>query len=94
MGAGAETEVDDMAAFQGAQYTKVVAPYAACVWAISCEEGARVAEGDQLYTLEAMKMESMVVAPVAGLVVKIIARKGQLVHRSSVLLVIDTSDAA
>ena len=45
---------------------EVRAELTATVWKVVAEEGATVAEGDELVILESMKMEIPVVATVAG----------------------------
>ena len=45
---------------------EVRAELTATVWKVVTEEGATVAEGDELVILESMKMEIPVVATVAG----------------------------
>ncbi|MBC8413920.1 DUF2118 domain-containing protein, partial [bacterium] len=49
------------------------------VYAILVDEGDRVSKGDTLIILEAMKMETPVVAPVDGTVLTIEMEKGQVV---------------
>ena len=72
----------------------VLAPYTASVWEICCKPGDAVAEGQQLMVLEAMKMETPVMSSVAGTVVKVAAKQHQLMPRSSVLVIVDTSPDA
>lgn len=50
---------------------EVGAPMPGTVIAVHCEEGGRVAEGEPLLTLEAMKMETVVRAPLSGMVTEI-----------------------
>ncbi len=66
----------------------VEADRSACVWRIDVAEGAFVSAGDALVTVEAMKMESHVVAPVAGLVHQIACTEGQLVTPGAPLVVL------
>ena len=54
--------------------------------------GDRVATGDTLVVLEAMKMEHAVRAPHAGLVTDVRAAAGQQVDAGAVLVVVDTGD--
>jgi biotin carboxyl carrier protein len=55
----------------------------------------QVAKGDTLVVLEAMKMESPVLAPVSGRVKAIVAEQGSLAAAGQTLLVIeDAPDAA
>lgn len=48
-------------------------------------EGERVAEGQPLLLLEAMKMEMRVVAPAAGTVIRLLVQAGQAVERGQQL---------
>jgi acetyl/propionyl-CoA carboxylase alpha subunit/acetyl-CoA carboxylase carboxyltransferase component len=64
----------------------------ALVVAIQVRTGDRVAAGQLLGFLEAMKVEIAFSAPVAGVVAEIRATKGQLVPAGSVLLVIQPDD--
>ncbi|MFN3975241.1 MAG: acetyl-CoA carboxylase biotin carboxyl carrier protein subunit [Dehalococcoidia bacterium] len=52
------------------------------------EEGQRVAEGQVVAFLEAMKMENALPAPRSG-VVRLAARAGQKVQRGEVLAIIE-----
>lgn len=47
-------------------WVQVVAPFPGHVWDLSCQVGDFIAVGDQLFTLEAMKMETPVLAAVKG----------------------------
>ncbi|CBQ71278.1 related to PYC2-pyruvate carboxylase 2 [Sporisorium reilianum SRZ2] len=61
---------------------------------VCVEEGQRVAEGQELAVIEAMKMEHVIRADAdsaGGLVHRVSAQKGGIVNVSDVLLVIDTS---
>jgi biotin carboxyl carrier protein len=51
--------------------------------------GARVAKGDALLVLEAMKMEQVIRAPRAGRVASLSARAGQQVEAGLLLAVIE-----
>jgi urea carboxylase len=48
--------------------TPVRAPFIASVWQVAARPGRRVAKGDKLVSLEAMKMETVLTAPHAGTV--------------------------
>src|SRR5262249_53577759 len=65
----------------------------AVVVAVHVQSGDRVAAGQLLGFLEAMKVEIGFSAPVAGVVTEIRATKGQLVPAGSVLLVVPPDDA-
>ncbi|HEX2484078.1 MAG TPA: biotin carboxylase N-terminal domain-containing protein [Myxococcota bacterium] len=65
----------------------------AMVISVDVAPGDRVEAGQTLGFLEAMKMETAVAAPVAGVVKEVRARRGQQVAAGDVLLVIEPSDA-
>ena len=52
---------------------------------IAAAAGARVAEGDEVVVLEAMKMELPVLAPAAGTVTAILVAEGDQVSEGQVL---------
>ncbi|MFC5220346.1 urea carboxylase [Streptomyces coerulescens] len=63
----------------------VTAPFTATVWQAVAQPGATVAEGDPILSLEAMKMESKVSAPVAGTLLEIYVKPGEQVAPGQVL---------
>ncbi|MFI6549979.1 5-oxoprolinase/urea amidolyase family protein [Streptomyces prunicolor] len=66
----------------------VEAEFAASVWQLNVEQGDEVTLGQPLLALEAMKMESRVHAPMAGIVTEILARPGDQVEAGTALLVL------
>ncbi|WP_329290226.1 5-oxoprolinase/urea amidolyase family protein [Streptomyces pseudovenezuelae] len=66
----------------------IEAEFAASVWQLNVEPGDEVAAGQPLLALEAMKMESRVHAPAAGVVAEILARPGDQVEAGTALLVL------
>jgi len=68
---------------------EVGAPMPGSVLAVHVAEGAKVAAGVPLLTLEAMKMETVVRAPVAGTVLELAVDEKQVVRGGDLLLVID-----
>jgi urea carboxylase len=64
----------------------VTAPFTSTVWQVSVEPGQKVTAGEKLMSLEAMKMESAVVATVDGIVDDIYVRPGDQVGPGQVLL--------
>ena len=58
-------------AMEGVIPMEVRAELTATVWKVVVEQGATVAEGDELVILESMKMEIPVAAPVAGTVTEL-----------------------
>jgi biotin carboxyl carrier protein len=68
---------------------EVRAEIAANVWQVQTEQGATVAEGDELIILESMKMEIPVVAPVAGTVTAVNVAPEDQVQEGDVLLTME-----
>jgi pyruvate carboxylase len=68
----------------------VAAPMTGAV-TLAVEEGEEVEEGQQLGTMEAMKMESAISAPVSGTVERIAVPSGTNVESGDLLLVLETS---
>jgi urea carboxylase len=66
----------------------VYAPFASTVWQLSVDVGASVAEGDPILSVEAMKMESKVVAPRGGRVLELYASPGEQVAPGQILAAI------
>jgi urea carboxylase len=58
------------------------------VWQVLVEPGAQVEAGTRLVVLESMKMEIPVLAPVAGIATRVLARAGQLVSAGQLLVTI------
>jgi urea carboxylase len=77
--AAAEPEVAEEHTFAPGS-TVVRAPMHASVWQVPAEPGARLAAGDALVVLEAMKMEMSVRAPAAGTVATVLVAPGQEVR--------------
>jgi urea carboxylase len=63
----------------------VTAPFTATVWQLALEPGAAMVEGDAILSVEAMKMETKVGAPVAGRLVEVYVRPGEQVAPGQVL---------
>ncbi len=68
--------------------TPVTAPMPGMVVRYVLGEGERVAKGDVLVVLEAMKMENFITAPSDGVVKKICMREGQAAKKGDVLAVV------
>ena len=68
--------------------TEVLAPMPGKVAKIHVNVGDKVAEDDELLTLEAMKMENPIFAPVGGAVTEIKVKEGESVSADQVLAVI------
>jgi urea carboxylase len=68
--------------------TLVEAPMAASVWRVNVAEGDRVAAGDTVVVLEAMKLEMPVTAAAGGTVTRVLAAPGDQAAPGAPLLVI------
>ena len=68
---------------------EVRAELTATVWKVVAEEGATVAEGDELVMLESMKMEIPVVAPVAGTLKEMRVSEEDRISEGDVVAVIE-----
>ncbi|MEU7873427.1 5-oxoprolinase/urea amidolyase family protein [Dactylosporangium sp. NPDC049140] len=66
----------------------VQAPFVASVWRVDVRPGDRVAAGQPLVALEAMKLESVITAPQAGTVTDILVNPGAQVAPGSPLVVL------
>ncbi|MFI5552922.1 5-oxoprolinase/urea amidolyase family protein [Streptomyces sp. NPDC051738] len=66
----------------------VEAEFAASVWQLGVRPGDEVTAGQPLLALEAMKMESRVHAPMAGVVVEVLVGPGDLVEAGTALVVL------
>lgn len=70
--------------------TEVTAEVIGSVWRIEKAEGDKLAEGDLIMTLESMKMEIPVEAPVAGTLAKIVVKQEDSVEEGQVLCQIES----
>jgi acetyl-CoA/propionyl-CoA carboxylase biotin carboxyl carrier protein len=68
---------------------EAVAPMPGAVVKVHVAGGQSVDAGDALVTLEAMKMEHVVVAPATGLIAEVAVKAGQQVARGEVLAVVE-----
>ena len=75
----------------GSSSMEVRAELTATVWKVVVEQGATVAEGDELVILESMKMEIPVVAPLAGTVKELCVGEEERISEGDVVAVIDPS---
>jgi len=66
----------------------IAAPMSANVWQVLVQPGDRVAEGDPLVILEAMKMEIAVLADAAGTITEVFCQAGQTVTAGQFLAAI------
>jgi 3-methylcrotonyl-CoA carboxylase alpha subunit len=72
---------------------EVVAPMPGKVTSVDVSQGERVAKGQRLLTLEAMKMEHGLIAPFDGVVAELSAQAGSQVAVDAVLAVIEKEEA-
>jgi len=90
--ADVQVEVDGIAhRFRRISDGRVRAALPAAVAQVHVKVGDVVAAGDRLVTLEAMKMESAVVSPLAGLVRAVLVRPAGLVAAGDVLVELDAA---
>jgi len=68
--------------------TTVSAPFTASVWQVEVRPGARVARGDRLLSLEAMKMETVLAAPHDGIVAGVYTAPGGQTEAGQLLVAI------
>ncbi len=73
--------------------TAVGAPLTSNVWRIDVQPGQPVEEGQRLASVEAMKMEMEVTAPVSGVVREIYVTPGTQVSTAQVLMAIEPGEA-
>jgi urea carboxylase len=80
---------DEAATAVPAGMTGVTSPVAGSLWKLLVEPGQRVAAGDNVAIVEAMKTEIAVQAPIAGRVHALRAETGALVTPGQVLIVLE-----
>lgn len=68
---------------------EIIAPLAGKIIAINIEVGQKIEEDDEIFIIEAMKMETPVFAPFDGVIKSINVKKGDSVEEESVLAVIE-----
>jgi urea carboxylase len=71
----------------------IASPITGNVWSVLAKEGERVAAGQKVIVVEAMKMEVGVEAPFAGVIKKIAAAPGKLVNAGQALAIIEKENA-
>ncbi|WP_159704459.1 urea carboxylase [Arthrobacter sp. 18067] len=72
--------------------TLVTSPFAASVWKVDVEPGDLVVAGQPLVSLEAMKMETVIQAPVDGVVQRVLPMAGTQVVAGEALVVLEPVD--
>ncbi len=71
---------------------QVGAPMPGMIMTVSVSAGQRVQEGDRLFTIEAMKMETSVPSPVTGTVAEIVAGVGAQVETRDLVITLQPKD--
>lgn len=66
----------------------ISAPFAASVWKVDVKAGDRVAKGQPLVSLEAMKMETVLEAPCEGVVLRVLPAAGSQVVAGEAVVVL------
>jgi biotin carboxyl carrier protein len=69
--------------------TEVTVPMVGKIVNVLVKVGDKVSEDDQIVTLEAMKMEMPIVAPVSGTIKEILVSPGQEVEADALLAIIE-----
>jgi len=69
--------------------TEVTVPMVGKIVGVNVKVGDKVAEDDQIATLEAMKMEMPIVSPAAGVIKELKVSVGQEVEADAVLAIIE-----
>ncbi len=67
----------------------VTAPLAGKVLKVQVKVGDKVNEGDEVCTMESMKMENILYAPVSGTITEVKVTAGQFVQAGDVIAVIE-----
>jgi 3-methylcrotonyl-CoA carboxylase alpha subunit len=75
-----------VAAHHGEHGDAILAPMTGIVRAVTVREGVAVDKGDRLIVMEAMKMETSLTAPRAGLVAEVFCAEGETVEGGAVLV--------
>ena len=78
--------VDDVVVPDGGSL--ISAPFAASVWKVDVKAGDRVAKGQPLVSLEAMKMETVLEAPCEGVVLRVLPAAGSQVVAGEAVVVL------
>ncbi len=68
---------------------EVVSPLSAVVVGIDVQDGQTVREGDKMFTVEAMKMNTIINAPASGTVKSLTIKTGDAVEEGQVLAIIE-----
>jgi biotin carboxyl carrier protein len=72
-----------------ASAAKVVAPMPGLIKGVFAKNGQSVKKGENVFILEAMKMENIIKSPISGTIKNLTITEGSAVEKSAVLCVID-----
>jgi urea carboxylase len=81
-----EPEMAERAVPEGCE--AVLAPMTASVFQVVAQPGQRVAAGDKLLVLDAMKIEMVISAPSQGVVRELLCQAGQMVNAGQQLAIL------
>ena len=68
---------------------KVRADVSGSIWKVQTKVGDRVAEGDELFIIESMKMEIPVAAPSSGTVKSVAVKESDQIEENQVIAILD-----
>lgn len=68
---------------------RIEAPLPGKILNVKVNVGDKIAEGDELCSIEAMKMENPIIAPVSGVIKEIGVTKGQSVKAGDIMVVVE-----
>ncbi len=68
---------------------EILAPLAGTIIEVNIEIGATVEEDEEVFVIEAMKMETPVFCPCSGKIKDIMVKKGDKVEEDDILAIID-----
>ena len=69
-----------------AELTQIGAPIPGLITALPVSVGTKIVKGDKLLTLEAMKMQTTIYAPLDGVVAEILVPAGETVESKDLLM--------
>ena len=69
---------------------KIRADVSGSIWKVQTQVGAQVAEGDELFIIESMKMEIPAAATSAGTVKSVAVKDGEQIEEGQVLAILET----
>ena len=69
---------------------KIEAPLPGKIFKVNIKPGDKVSEGDEIFVIEAMKMENPIISPVSGVVKEVQGTQGKVVKANEVIAIIET----